>query len=115
MGALGRDGMGQPQVFDRRVDKLQSLRRPQVSSWQTYDVDFTAAQFANGQKTKNGRMTVRHNGVVVHDNVELPHATTSSPLSEGPEPGPINLQDHQAEVRYRNVWFVPKIGVGTTD
>ena len=77
-------------------------------SWQTYDVDFTAAQFANGQKTKNGRMTVRHNGVVIHDNVELPHATTSSPLPEGPEPGPINLQDHNSEVRYRNVWFVEK-------
>jgi hypothetical protein len=30
------------------------------------------------------------------------------PLSERPEPGPINLQDHQAEVRYRNVWFVEK-------
>ena len=47
-------------------------------------------------------------GVVVHDHVELPHATTSSPLSEGPEPGPINLQDHNSEVRYRNVWFVEK-------
>ena len=27
---------------------------------------------------------------------------------EGPEPGPINLQDHNSEVRYRNVWFVEK-------
>ncbi len=93
---------------------IPSIKEPDINmsfpplSWQTYDVDFTAAQFANGQKTKNGRMTVRHNGVVVHDNVELPHATTSSPLPEGPEPGPINLQDHQAEVRYRNVWFVAK-------
>ena len=93
---------------------IPSIKEPDLNmsfpplSWQTYDVDFTAAQFANGQKTKNARMTVRHNGVVVHDNVELPHATTSSPLPEGPEPGPINLQDHQAEVRYRNVWFVEK-------
>ena len=27
---------------------------------------------------------------------------------EDPEPGPINLQDHNSEVRYRNVWFVEK-------
>ena len=93
---------------------IPSIKEPDINmslpplSWQTYDVDFTAAQFINGQKTKNGRMTVRHNGVVVHDNVELPHATTSSPLPKGPEPGPINLQDHNSEVRYRNVWFVEK-------
>ena len=93
---------------------IPSIKEPDLNmsfpplSWQTYDVDFTAAQFSNGEKMKNGRMTVRHNGVVVHDNVELPHATTSSPLPEGPEPGPINLQDHNSEVRYRNVWFVEK-------
>ena len=93
---------------------IPSIKEPDINmsfpplSWQTYDVDFTAAQFTNGQKTKNARMTLRHNGVVVHDNVELPHATTSSPLPEGPEPGPINLQDHNSEVRYRNVWFVEK-------
>ena len=93
---------------------IPSIKEPDINmsfpplSWQTYDVDFTAAQFTNGQKTKNARLTVRHNGVVVHDNVELPHATTSSPLPEGPEPGPINLQDHNSEVRYRNVWFVEK-------
>ena len=34
---------------------------------------------------------------------------------DGPEPGPINLQDHNSEVRYRNIWFATKIGVGTTD
>ena len=93
---------------------IPSIKEPDIDmsfpplSWQTYDVDFTAAQFTNGQKTKNGRMTVRHNGIVIHDNVELPHATTSSPLPEGPEPGPINLQDHNSEVRYRNIWFVEK-------
>ena len=93
---------------------IPSIKEPDINmsfpplSWQTYDVDFAAAQFTNVQKTKNGRMTVRHNGIVIHDNVELPHATTSSPVSEGPEPGPINLQDHNSEVRYRNVWFVEK-------
>jgi hypothetical protein len=31
--------------------------------------------------------------------------TARAPLTE---PGPINLQDHNSEVRYRNVWFVEK-------
>ncbi len=93
---------------------IPSIREPDLNmsfpplSWQTYDIDFTAAQFADGKKIKNGRMTVKHNGGVVHDNVELTHATTSSPLPEDASPGPINLQDHQAEVRYRNIWFVER-------
>lgn len=73
-------------------------------SWQTYDVDFTAAEYKDGQKVKNARMTVRHNGVEVHRDVEVPHATTAAPVPEGPEPGPIYLQNHGNPVRFRNIW-----------
>jgi hypothetical protein len=77
-------------------------------SWQTYDVEFRAARFdANGKKTENARMTVRHNGVLVHENVDVDHATTAAPVKEGPEPGPIYLQDHGNPVRFRNTWVVP--------
>ena len=77
--------------------------------WQTYDIDFTAAKFdKDGKKTANARATVRHNGVVIHDNVELPKRTTASPLAEGPEPGFLHLQDHGNPVRYRNIWVVEK-------
>jgi hypothetical protein len=77
-------------------------------AWQTYDVDFTAAEYQDGKKVKNARMTVRHNGVLVHENVEVPHATTAAPVKEGPEPGPIFLQNHGNPVRFRNIWVVPK-------
>jgi 3-keto-disaccharide hydrolase len=53
-------------------------------------------------------MTVRHNGVVVHDNVELPHSTTAAPVAEGPQKGPLYLQDHGNPVRFRNIWLVEK-------
>jgi len=78
-------------------------------SWQTYDIEFTAAKFDDaGKKIANARMTVKHNGVVIHDNVEVPKSTTASPKKEGPEPGPIYLQNHGNPVRYRNIWVVPK-------
>lgn len=77
--------------------------------WQTYDIDFIAAEFdAAGKKTKDATMTVRHNGVVVQEKTKLPHATTAAPVAEGPAPGPLYLQDHGNPVRYRNVWIVPQ-------
>lgn len=93
---------------------IPSVKAPDVNmsypplAWQTYDVEFTAAQYREGRKMKNARMTVRHNGVVVHDDVEVPHVTTSAPLEEGPEPGPIYLQEHGGQVRFRNIWFLPR-------
>ena len=92
---------------------IYSIRDPDQNmcfpplAWQTYDIDYTAATYDDsGKKTKNGRMTVRHNGVVIHDNVELPKDTTGAPVKEGPEPGPIFLQDHGNPVRFRNIWLV---------
>jgi hypothetical protein len=77
-------------------------------TWQTYDVDYTAATYDDaGKKVKHARMTVLHNGVQVHDNLELDHATTSHPVKEGPEPGPIYLQNHGNPVRFRNIWVLP--------
>ncbi|MDB6149539.1 MAG: petJ, partial [Chthoniobacter sp.] len=54
------------------------------------------------------RMTVRHNGVLIHDRVEVPKTTTSAGRPEGPETGPIQLQNHGNPVVYRNIWFVEK-------
>jgi len=76
--------------------------------WQTYDVDLTTAVFENGKKVKNATMTVRLNGVVVQENVELTKKTTAAPVKEGSEPGPIYLQNHGNPVFYRNIWVIRK-------
>lgn len=77
--------------------------------WQTYDIDYKAARYdAEGKRTAPARLTVLHNGVKVHDDVEVGPATTAAPLKEGPQPGPIHLQDHGNPVRYRHVWILPK-------
>jgi hypothetical protein len=94
---------------------IYEVRDPDVNmcfpplSWQTYDVDFTPAKFDEaGQKTANARMTVRHNGVLIHDNVEVPKETRAAPVAEGPQPGPIYIQDHGNPVRFKNIWLVEK-------
>ncbi len=94
---------------------IYSIRKPDVNmcfppeTWQTYDIDFTAARWNDaGEKTANARITVRHNGVLIHDDVEVPKTTTAAPLQETPEPGYLYLQDHGSPVRYRNIWIVEK-------
>lgn len=78
-------------------------------SWQTYDVDFTAPKFDDeGKKVANARITVRHNGVVIHNDVELPGPTPGGKGGAESDPGPVYLQDHGNPVRYRNIWAVPK-------
>ncbi len=94
---------------------IYTIKDPDVNmalpplTWQTYDVDYTAAKFDDtGKKTANAKITVKHNGVIVHKDVELPKGTTAAPVKEGKEPGPIHLQDHGNPVRYRNIWVVEK-------
>ncbi len=77
-------------------------------AWQTYDIEFTAAKFNKDEKKKKAVVTVTHNGVVVHKNLELPGPTGGAVLKDTAEPGPILLQDHGNQVRYRNIWVVKK-------
>ncbi|MCG8650374.1 MAG: PA14 domain-containing protein, partial [Pirellulales bacterium] len=72
-------------------------------------VDFTAARYdGDGKKTANAKITVRLNGVVVHRDVELPGSTRAAPVKEGPQDGPIYLQNHGNPVRFRNIWVRPR-------
>jgi hypothetical protein len=94
---------------------IYTIAEPKVNmafpplAWQTYDIDYTAPTYdAAGKKTANAKTTVKHNGTIIHDQVELTHSTTASPLKESPEPGPIHLQDHGNPIRYRNIWIVKK-------
>lgn len=93
---------------------IYEIKAPDVNmcfpptSWQTYDIGYKAARYnEKGEKTANARITVKHNGVLIHDNVEIPRGTRAAPVKEGPEPGPLYLQDHGNPVMYRNIWIVP--------
>jgi hypothetical protein len=78
--------------------------------WQTYDLWFTAPRWNGTQKIANARVTSFWNGVLVHNDVEVPNPTNGSP-ADVPGPLPIQLQDQfsnaTGNVAFRNVWIVP--------
>lgn len=74
--------------------------------WQTYDITFIAPRFDSEQKKiANARLTVNHNGVLVHNNFNVERKTGAG-QQESPDPYPIRLQNHSDPVRYRNIWIV---------
>ena len=76
--------------------------------WQTYDITFTAPEFdATGNKTQNARIHVLHNGIVIHNDVELASGTPGGISDQEAAAGPLLLQDHGNPVRFRNIWFKP--------
>ncbi len=100
---------------DNECGGIYRVRAPNVNmclpplSWQTYDIEFTAAEYdKQGKKVKPARMTVYHNGVLIHKDVELPGSTPGNILPEGLEPGPLYLQNHGCPVRFRNIWVLEK-------
>jgi 3-keto-disaccharide hydrolase len=77
-------------------------------AWQTYDIDFKAAKYdAEGKKTENARITIKHNGVVIHDNVDLKDGNPGAD-KEGPNKNGLYLQNHGNPVAFRNIWVVEK-------
>src|SRR5204862_5515820 len=106
------DSFGLPGL-DNECGGLYKQRAPDLNlclpplAWQTYDIEFRAARFGAGRigersagkssdasikKTADARITVAHNGVTVHNNVELT-SKTGGGQPEGPQPLPILLQD----------------------
>ena len=97
--------------FDNECGGFYQIRRPSVNmcfpplQWQSYDIMFqNAKRDAAGKKTTNARITVIHNGVVIHDNFELPHCTPGAVDEKEGEPAGLLLQDHGNPVQYRNIW-----------
>jgi len=89
---------------------LVNASRP-PGQWQSYDIIFHRPRFdASGAVTSPARLTVFHNGVLVQDNVALSGPTANKerpPYHVTPDSLPLELQDHNNRVRYRDIWIRP--------
>ena len=100
---------------DNECGGIYKIAAPRVNMcfpplvWQTYDIEFTAPKFdAAGQKVAEACLTVRHNGVLIHDNVAVPRPTLGKIAETPAATGPLTLQGHGNPVFYKNIWFVPE-------
>ena len=96
-------------IYQIRVPDVNAALGP--GKWQTVDLEFKAARFdATGHRIEKeaARVTVRLNGVLIHDNFKLSlrrnkyAAYPEEPLSH------IVLQEHGSPVKFRNIWLVEK-------
>ncbi|GHT12042.1 hypothetical protein FACS1894170_06380 [Planctomycetales bacterium] len=90
--------------FYQQAEPLVNMCYPPLA-WQTYDIDFVPPKFdAEGKKTVNAKITVKHNGVVIHDKFEPKHETPGR-KKETPEARGLCLQGHGNKVQYKNIWL----------
>ena len=106
--------------FDTWCGSVYGIRPPEINmclpplAWQSLTINFKAARFRetdNGlQKISPAVVSVIHNGVEVHHQIELPSGTGGGREGLRPEVpnGPIVLQDHSNPNLFRNVWIVEK-------
>jgi hypothetical protein len=91
---------GQCAAIYGETPPLVNVTRP-PGEWQTYDIVFTAPVVENGKVVKPGRVTMLHNGVLVHLETEI--HDQRRPRSKGP----LALGAHNCPVRFRNIWVRP--------
>ena len=100
------DGMAAA-IYGQFPPLVNASRKP--GEWQFYDIVFRAPRFAaDGSVTAPARMTVFHNGILVHDNDQLTGPTghkSRPPYKAHADRLPIGLQDHSHPVRFRNIWI----------
>jgi len=70
-----------------------------VGEWNTFDI-----------KVDGDKITVVHNGKVIHDNVEFRGATGGALDGDDTKPGSLLLQGDHSSVWYRNIWIKPLPG-----
>ncbi|MHC4475406.1 MAG: ThuA domain-containing protein [Planctomycetota bacterium] len=97
----------QPKGYEGHPPRVNASLPP--GQWQSFDVTFRAPRFdAAGRKIANARFEkVVHNGVVVHEAVEVTGPTRAAAYKDEEPTGPLMVQGDHGPVAYRNTWILP--------
>jgi hypothetical protein len=97
------DGPGNKAIDQGHAPSVNASKKP--GEWQTLDVTFRTPRFdSKGNKTANARFDkVVHNGVVIHENVEVAGPTRSAEYDDETPTGPIAIQGNHGPVAYRDI------------
>ncbi len=94
-------------IYGQYPPLVNVCRKP--GQWQSYDVSFLRPIFdKKGKCIRPARITVFHNGVVVHNNVEIKGSTEhkkKAKYSPHADKLPLSLQYHNNPMRFRNIWI----------
>lgn len=96
-------------IYAQTPPLVNACRKP--GEWQSYDIIFLAPRFDENHKLlAPARVTVLHNGVLVHHCQEIyghsPHAGLAS-YDDVPAEGPLAFGAHHCPVKFRNIWIRP--------
>ena len=96
-----------PKGYEGHSPRVNGSKAP--GQWQTFDVIFRAPRFdKTGRKLTNARFEkVLHNGIVVHEDVELTGPTRAGAYNDEKSTGPLMLQGDHGPVAYRNIRIEP--------
>lgn len=94
-------------TYEGHAPKVNASRAP--GEWQSFEAVFRAPRFdSNGKKTENARfLWVKHNGVLVQENVEVTGGTRAHMNRDEAPTGPLMLQGDHGPVAYRNIRMTP--------
>ncbi len=100
------DGNRDPKGYEGHPPRVNASLPPGV--WQSFDVVFRAPRFdSGGNKIANARFDkVVHNGVVVHENVEVTGPTRAAGFKDEKPTGQLMLQGDHGPVAYRNITII---------
>jgi hypothetical protein len=93
-------------IYGQTPPRVNVSRPP--GEWQSYDIVFKRPRFAaDGSVLEPARITMHHNGVLVHDNVAFTGSVAHmarAVYTAHESKLPLSLQDHGDPVQFRNIW-----------
>nr|WP_241488558.1 DUF1080 domain-containing protein [Sphingomonas sanguinis] len=111
------DGYNNPTYADGQVGAVYAWKPPLVNAsrkpgeWQSYDIIFERPRFdADGKLLRPAYVTALLNGVVVQSHQAMLGTTVWRQVEKYQAHGdaaPIQLQDHDSPVSFRNIWVRP--------